>query len=684
MAKKKGKGAKRKSHKHGKLAVLNQGKSAKRKGRKPGKPIADAEAFQRSRRQRWNPMRYLTPESLARALDAFEYGDLREFAVIAEVIAERDDVLKSVKPKREMATAHRDWNINQREKSPAADKQREVLEDFWNNVRAVNAYDRNERGGMARLIRQMMTAVSFRYANHHIVWKPEPGKLRAVFEFVPLWFFENRTGQLRFVRDGIGIEGEEMDPSEWMTTVGDGLMIACSIASIAKRYCIQDWLAFSEKFSMPGILGVTPHGKDTPEGKAMKQATDSFSQDWSAVLYGTDPSIPDPIRLVQPNGNPTAMPMPALIERVDRKMAALYRGADLSTMSSKDGEGTGASLQDSETEVLEADDCQMVSETLQQIDRQVIEWHFGKGTEVLAYIEVQPPVREDKKFLLEAMEFLESKGVRVSKGDALERLGFSIAEDDEEALGEGSRDENDKAPKPKKDAKSKNSEEKPDEDPDHEANAKLPGGWIEFASETGTLGIPRSVMPQIRQDNRAAMINFLKVRGVIWKEEVTTPADLKPTQAEYHPEKVSDASMWKRGMRKLLVSADNYVVDGHHQWMSHLATAPNQKITVMRLNSPIMHVIGLLLMMPSTEQALTNSTEAVIGRLRVSHADDLQALGIELERAVKEGEPRRSLMLRQLSARLGTMLGSPALEEALGVEMAWALAAELFPTTREP
>jgi phage gp29-like protein len=84
---------------------------------------------------------------------------------------------------------------------------------------------------------------------------------------------------------------------------------------------------------------------------------------------------------------------------------------------------------------LEADDCAMISETLQGVERQVIEWYFGKGVEPLAYIEVQPPVREDKSFLIEAMEFLSDKGVRIAKGDALERLGFAEADEADEVLG---------------------------------------------------------------------------------------------------------------------------------------------------------------------------------------------------------------------------------------------------------
>lgn len=404
------------------------------KNAETNKPIASAEAVNQYRRQRWNPLRNLTPQSLGFALEAFEAGDLRAFALLAETIAERDDTIKSVKPKREKAIAARPWAVLTSGEGPRADRHKQILEDFWSNARAVNAYDQNERGGLSRLVKQMMSAESYRYAAHHIVWHPQPGRLRATFEFVPLWFFENRTGRLRFLPDGQGIEGRDMPENEWMVTTGDGLMIACSIAYLAKRFSLQDWLAFSEKFAMPGIVGATSAGKGSPEGLAMKAAVEAFGQDFAAVMYGIADTSKPPIHLISPNGNPAAMPMPALIERVDRRISGLYRGADLSSMSS--GSGSGASLQGGESLLLEADDCMMITETLAHVSREVIEWHEGKGTEPLAYIEITPRKAIDKKALLKAMRSLSDLGCRIGKADAARRLGFSVAADDQPALGE--------------------------------------------------------------------------------------------------------------------------------------------------------------------------------------------------------------------------------------------------------
>lgn len=403
---------------------------------------AIAEAVRFSRRTRWNPMGNLTATSLTRALDGFERGDLREAAMLWDAIARRDDTIPSVKAKREKSVAHKPLETVALEKSDAAEAHRETLADFWKNVRYENAWDRNDRGGIQKLIRSMQSAVSFQYAPHHVIWRPTREGLRATFEYVPLWFFEAREARLRFLPSGYGIEGAELDGRNWMVSYGDGLMFAASIGYFLKRASLQDWLRFSEKFAMPGVLGKTSAAKGTPEGEAMRSAVESFGNEWAAVLYGHDGSASAGLELIQANGNPSAMPMPALIERVDKKIAAMYRGADLSTMSSGSGaEGTGASLQGEEQDILERADAADRSEELQAIERTVIAWTYGEGTEPLAQTRLIVPEREDQKLLLEATKTLVDMGARLPMQTILARFGLSEADADEAALvkGHGSR-----------------------------------------------------------------------------------------------------------------------------------------------------------------------------------------------------------------------------------------------------
>lgn len=185
------------------------------------------------RQNKHNPLPYLKPDMLSRVLESFEHGRIREAVLLWEKMAERDDMISNVKPKREKDVSQLDMQVVVAPDSgPDGEAHQAVLEKFWKSCRAVNAYDRNERGGFRRLVKQMMTATSFKYAAHHIIWQPQAnGELRATFEFVPLWLFENTTGKLRYLKTLTAVTGEELDDSEWMITTGDGLMIACCIGS---------------------------------------------------------------------------------------------------------------------------------------------------------------------------------------------------------------------------------------------------------------------------------------------------------------------------------------------------------------------------------------------------------------------------------------------------------------------
>lgn len=135
--------------------------------------------------------------------------------------------------------------------------------------------------------------------------------------------------------------------------------------------------------------------------------------------------------------------------------------------------------------------------------------------------------------------------------------------------------------------------------------AKLPlesdSDWEALPPETGTLGIPRAEMPQIKAEHRGAMVNFLNARGVAHEiERNVDPAELKPTQAEYSKAKVEQARGFEGGDRAILVSSDGHVVDGHHQWLA--AQAEGKPIKVIKLDAPARDLLPLLNEFPSSQQ----------------------------------------------------------------------------------
>src|SRR5713101_1381259 len=260
-----------------------------------------ADVVQLALRSRFNPLRSLTPQLLATYIDNFFLGFIAYAAIAWEWIERRDDVLRGVSAKRKKDVSRLDWQIKVVDgfaDDPEAEAHKEALEEFYNNVSAVNALDQNERGGFSLLVRQMMDAVGKYYAVHEIVWRPGD-ILTAEFRFVPLWFFENRTGNVRFLKIPLGgAEGEDLEQGGWMITKGDGLMEACSVAYMFKNLPLKDWLAYSDKFGTPGILGQTDAGKGSEAGDAMRDAVQNFGQNWSGVIYGAAGAIKEPLSLV--------------------------------------------------------------------------------------------------------------------------------------------------------------------------------------------------------------------------------------------------------------------------------------------------------------------------------------------------------------------------------------------------
>jgi len=130
---------------------------------------------------------------------------------------------------------------------------------------------------------------------------------------------------------------------------------------------------------------------------------------------------------------------------------------------------------------------------------------------------------------------------------------------------------------------------------------QIDGEWHAFAPESGTLGVPRAEMPQVFAEHRGALIGYLKGQGVESQSAEVNATDLKPTQAEFSVEKVRKAMNRKGGDRSILVSADGYVVDGHHQWLAkHQAAQP---VKVLQLQAPIAQLLPMVRSFPSARTA---------------------------------------------------------------------------------
>ncbi len=377
------------------------------------------------RQIRFNPLRALTPQRLASALDSAACGNLREAALIYEVVEQREAIVRSVMTKRRAAVARRPWQIITPDPDdPRAAAHKETLKYFYNNLTVTDATDRNVRTGVSGLLRQMMDAVIQRYAVHEILMRQTADGLTAEIRRVPLYFFENRTGSLRYTGIQNMTEGVPLEKEGWMITTAPGLGEALAICYLYKRMGLQDMLAFSEKFSVPGVLGRTSAAKDSPEGEAMRDSVLAYASEYVGLVYGDDGRIKDPIQVIQTPGGDT-LPQMSIVEYMDRMIAILVRGGDLSTVSRQGG--VGSNSQKGEAACLLQDDCAMVSETLQaQLDRLVIREVHGDD-QPAAYVVIKSPANRDLQHELAIDEGLARQGVKQDPAALAERYGRTMA-----------------------------------------------------------------------------------------------------------------------------------------------------------------------------------------------------------------------------------------------------------------
>jgi len=112
-----------------------------------------------------------------------------------------------------------------------------------------------------------------------------------------------------------------------------------------------------------------------------------------------------------------------------------------------------------------------------------------------------------------------------------------------------------------------------------------------------TLGIMRHEMPQIEHDHYDDYFEYMREHGVTFKKEMVKPHDLRATQQEFADAGIVTSIMKsadaKRIFKPILISSDDYVIDGHHRWLAKLNTLPEGKIEAFRANKKGKEVLEL-------------------------------------------------------------------------------------------
>lgn len=85
-----------------------------------------------------------------------------------------------------------------------------------------------------------------------------------------------------------------------------------------------------------------------------------------------------------------------------------------------------------------------------------------------------------------------------------------------------------------------------------------------------TKGIKRGNMPQVKTADYDELIAFLKKKDIRLSLKSVKANTLKATQSNFNKDKIVDAAANYSTLHKakpIIVSSDNYIIDGHHRWL---------------------------------------------------------------------------------------------------------------------
>jgi hypothetical protein len=385
--------------------------------RRPTKTASSvgAQALTLATESRFSPLRSLEPETLVSYIESYEAGDFAWLARTMRAIERRDDIWQISAAKARKDISRRKWQVaplEGYEDDPEAAAQVELLKNFYCALRSVSHDCRNVASGVRGLIASMMRAYNDGFAVQEILWRPGAGGLSAEVISWPLELFALRSGQLCMAQN----DATPLDAGGWLVTRGDGVGIACAVAYMFKRLALADWVVYSGRCGHPGVHGKTAAEKGSTQWTDFAAALRKFGKEWACVT-----GLDDVIEKIDLSVAGT-LPYPGLVERMDRAIASLQRGADLSTLSAGVGSGEGASLQGDESDIIAADNCATITEALRsQVDPYVIAWHRGEGATVRAGFYLAPPQRDTIERDLKIDAQLSGMGVRLSRRDALSR-----------------------------------------------------------------------------------------------------------------------------------------------------------------------------------------------------------------------------------------------------------------------
>lgn len=106
------------------------------------------------------------------------------------------------------------------------------------------------------------------------------------------------------------------------------------------------------------------------------------------------------------------------------------------------------------------------------------------------------------------------------------------------------------------------------------------------------LSISRTHMPQINHDQRDIFLKSLEDEGISHQFVRIAPIHLKATQGEFNLDKVRSIIEKKPPLNPVIISKDNFILDGHHRWLADYNQDKHEPTPLIKINLPILDLLA--------------------------------------------------------------------------------------------
>ncbi len=106
-----------------------------------------------------------------------------------------------------------------------------------------------------------------------------------------------------------------------------------------------------------------------------------------------------------------------------------------------------------------------------------------------------------------------------------------------------------------------------------------------------SFGIKRKDMPQIKSKDTNDFLVWLKSESIPYSRGIINPSKLRAVQSEFDFNKIGTMMSEKDfGSKPIIISSDDYVVDGNHRWISSIFA--HRDVKFIKVGMPIAKLLG--------------------------------------------------------------------------------------------